>query len=379
MADAAGKPIPISRLMLHHIVFLNLARRDNTCGSFTNWDSLTKLPAAERFYGGGEERSKMILPPGYGYRVRPSDPWILNYMFMNHRNRVDKAYIKYRITYDTDPSLKAVKPYWLDVKNCLADPVFDVPGGGRRGSTFRKSPRSRSPRPAGWSRAAGTCTAGRRTCGAPRRLRQRRIYSSKPTWGSSRHPFYRVRPILHEPGPINMTGFNSAKGIPVAAGERLRLDASYDNRYVHTRVMGISVAYLAPDDSVTAKCGATAGRHGRVPPAGGQAQTPRFKVPIVGMRRGRARDISAPPGGACACAAAPPSASATFLQEAERGRHPGRAAALALHGPDAAQRDGGQRAARLLVDEPLERPRLQDAAVEAGHVPALLRPAPREA
>ena len=297
VADASGKPIPISRLMLHHIVFLNLARRDNTCGSFTSWNSLTQLPAAERLYGGGEERSKLLLPPGYGYRVRPNDPWALNYMFMNHRNRTDRAYIKYRITYDTDPSLKAVKPYWLDVKNCLSDPVFDVPGGGRRGSTYRKSASFTFPEAgrlvAGGGHVHGGAkdlTVRRADCG------NRAIHRSKPTWGSSRHPFYRVRPILHEPGPVNMTGFNSAKGVPVAAGERLRLDANYDNRYVHTRVMGISVAYLAPDATVTDKCGPQPDDMVASPRPEGRTQTPRFKVPIVGLRRGRARDISAPPG-----------------------------------------------------------------------------------
>ena len=297
VADAAGNPIPISRLMLHHIVFLNLARKDNTCGSFTNWDSATKLPGAERFYGGGEERIKVTFPPGYGYRVRPSDPWALNYMFMNHRNRTDRGYIKYRMTYDTDPTLKEVKPYWLDVKNCLADPVFDVPGGGKRGSTYRKSATFTFPE------AGRLVAGGGHVHGGAKNLRVSRadcgnseIHSSMPTWGPRRHPFYNVRPILHEPGPINMTGFTSAKGVPVAAGERLRLDANYDNQFVHTRVMGINVVYLAPDASVREKCGAMPDDLAVTPRPTGRQLSPRFKVPIVGIRGGRARDIKAPPG-----------------------------------------------------------------------------------
>src|SRR5436190_1199226 len=67
---ADAKPVPISRLMLHHIVFVNLSRRDGTCGSYTSFDSISKLPAAERFYAAGEERAKMALPSGYGYRRR---------------------------------------------------------------------------------------------------------------------------------------------------------------------------------------------------------------------------------------------------------------------------------------------------------------------
>src|SRR3954447_24697830 len=34
IVDDNGDPLPIQRLMLHHIVFLNLAHRDSTCNSF---------------------------------------------------------------------------------------------------------------------------------------------------------------------------------------------------------------------------------------------------------------------------------------------------------------------------------------------------------
>jgi plastocyanin len=94
-----------------------------------------------------------------------------------------------------------------------------------------------------------------------------------------------------------MSGFNTQKGIPVAKGERLRLDANYDDSLVHTRVMGIMIAYLAPDSTVHSACGA--------PPSDlvnlrstkpGRTRTPRFRVPIVGLRHGIARSISKPAG-----------------------------------------------------------------------------------
>jgi hypothetical protein len=37
--DVTGEPVPISRLMLHHIVFVNVNRRDNTCNGFRGFDS----------------------------------------------------------------------------------------------------------------------------------------------------------------------------------------------------------------------------------------------------------------------------------------------------------------------------------------------------
>jgi plastocyanin len=121
--------------------------------------------------------------------------------------------------------------------------------------------------------------------------------TSDPTWGLPGHPFYNVKPVLHEPGPIHMTGFGSAKGFPVARGQRLRLTARYDNELPHTRVMGIAMAYVAPDESAPG-CGerpddvfvARSAEPGRSAP-------PRYKVPLTGLgRNGRARTIKAPPG-----------------------------------------------------------------------------------
>lgn len=292
-----AKHVPIRRLMLHHIVFVNLTKRDGTCGNFTNFDSVSKLPGAERFYARGEEGAQLQLPRGYGYKFAPGRPWGLTYMFMNHRRTLDKAWIRYRLTYETTPQTE-VKPYWLDVRNCLADPVFNVPGGGKRGSTYRRSTTWTAPEAgrlvAGGGHVHGgakNLTLTRKDCGGSR------IYRSRPLWGNPSHPFYHVRPILHEPGPIATSGFNTQTGIPVAKGERLRLDANYDNALVHTRVMGIMIAYMAPDSSVRSGCGPLpSDLVDYRPNLPGRTKTPRFKVPIVGIRNGVARSISAPRG-----------------------------------------------------------------------------------
>jgi plastocyanin len=294
---ANAKPVPISRLMLHHIVFVNLARRDGTCGGFTGFDSASRLPGAERFFARGEEGAQMVLPSGYGYRFSPGEPWALTYMFMNHRRTVDTAYVRYSITWETTPQTE-VKPYWLDVKNCLSDPVFDVPGGGRRGSTFRRSATWKAPESGRLVAGGGHVHGGAKNLTLRRRdCSGQRLYTSRPLWGNRDHPFYNVRPILHEPGPIFMSGFNSQAGIPVTKGERLRLDANYENRYLHTRVMGIMLVYMAPDASVRTRCAPVPGDlvdfRLRAP---GRTKTPRFRVPIVGIRNGVARSISKPRG-----------------------------------------------------------------------------------
>ena len=304
VVDAKGRPIPINRLMLHHIVFSNLgptigSKRDGTCGNFTLLNSRSTVPGvAERFYAAGEERAKLRLPPGYGYQIGAGDKWGMTWMLMNHRKTVDTAYIQYRVTYDTQPKTP-VTPYWLDIENCKADPVFDIPGGKKKGATTRRSSVWNVP-------ASGRIVAGGgHVHGGAKQLDLKRtgpgctMYSSKPTWGGPKHPFYNVKPVLHEPGPINMSGFTSAAGMPVRQGERLRLDADYDGELMHTRVMGIFILFLAPDAAApaTRSCAPPADLRNWTTSERGRKKPPRFTVPLIGLDgKGKAREIKAPRG-----------------------------------------------------------------------------------
>jgi plastocyanin len=220
-------------------------------------------------------------------------------MVMNHKAAPDQAYIRYHMTIDTDPAIHAVHPYWFDVRNCRADPVYSVPGTGGPASTHTKTADFTIPE------SGRIVSGGGHVHGGAKRLELtepdcsgREVARSEPTWGMPDHPYYQVRPILHEPGPFNMTEFKTAQGIPVAAGEKLRLSSLYDNSQVHTRVMGIMIVYLAPDASVTQACGALPsdttilqtnepGREGPIP----------FKIPLNGIdKHGNAVPIKAPPG-----------------------------------------------------------------------------------
>jgi len=237
-----GKVVPIQRIMLHHIVFSNR-------GSGAQ-------PKSQAFYGDGEERARMDLPKGYGYPIARDDRWTFVSMLMNHRDRPDKVYIRYRMTLDRNPRLHPVVPVAWDTSHGRQGLVFDVPGGGAPGSIDQRSATHTSPVSgrivAGLGHVHGgakSLTLSEPTCG------NRRIYVSRPTWGLPSHPFYHVRPVLHEPGPIHMSLLQSAKGIPVVAGQPLTLTSRYDNQYPHVRAMGLMLAYVASDPRVTAPCG----------------------------------------------------------------------------------------------------------------------------
>jgi plastocyanin len=336
--DVTGDQVPIQRLMLHHIVFTNLAKQDTTCAGkgylgFDGRKDFGQTFAPQRFYAAGEERAKLSLPPGYGYKAKASDPWAVVAMVMNHRSSSDHAFIHYEVTVDPTDSLTPVTPYWFDVRDCRADPIYNVPGVAptvkkpKKGKGTKASAASKHKKGHGKKgkkrkkkRTAAPTTdetedvvfheSGRLIAGAghvhggaiKETLTQpdcnnRQVAESDPTWGLPDHPFYNVKPILHEPGPINMSAYSDTTGLPVNAGETLRLNSIYDDSQPHVRVMGIMIAYFAPDPSVTQNCGPIPnwtilktnqpGRSGPIP----------FTIPLTGLdANGQATVINAPPG-----------------------------------------------------------------------------------
>lgn len=239
-----GKTVPISRIMLHHIVFANLG------------PNFSHVNTPEPFYGDGEERAKMDLPAGYGYPITKNDAWGWVWMLMNHKPTSDSVYIRYKMEIVTGETRKSVIPMVWDTSHGRQARVFDVPGGGVAGSLDVRTDTQTAPVSGRLVAGLGHVHGGaydlalsEPDCGG------RTIYRSSPTWGLASNAFYKVRPVLHEPGPINMTQFKSATGIPVKAGERLTATSRYDNVRPHTRSMGLLLAYLSPDSSVAANCG----------------------------------------------------------------------------------------------------------------------------
>lgn len=302
-----GTQVPINRVMLHHIVFAKLGVPHPTCQTLTAFDEKTKLPGAgEPMYAAGEERQVLALPEGYGYPMSSNNPLYMVWMLMNHRGVKDDVMIRYTITYEDDPAaanMKPVRPLWMDVVNCKADPVYDIPGGGKAGSVHERKYDLTVPESGRIVAGGGHVHGG----GIETEISQpacsnREIMTSRPAWGMPDHPFYTVRPILHEPGPISMSGWLSQQGFPVKAGQKIRLTSRYDNERPHVRVMGINMVYLAPDPGVTEDCAPPPTDAVNVQPAELRGEefrtkTPKFTVPLTGVNsKGKAVSISRPPG-----------------------------------------------------------------------------------
>jgi hypothetical protein len=228
-------------VMIHHIVLHAPGAKWGNQGN-----------CAAQFFAMGEENQEMPKLGDYGLaNMTPSGQapnWLLTHMLMNHRSYPFKVFIRTKITYSDTPKTE-VTPLWIDTAGCNIDPVYTVPGDGPKGSNHVDNHIYTVPEDGRIIGAQGHLHGGGKyqtltnTSCDNRRLIRSQAYYAFPD-----HIFYRVRPILHEPSPVSMSRTASETGIPVSAGDRLRLRAVYDNYLPHTRVMSIMMVYLAPGD-----------------------------------------------------------------------------------------------------------------------------------
>ena len=130
LKTASGAIPPTFKLHLHHGVWLNTGAQDAT---------VPVLP--ERFFASGEEKTRFNIPAPYGYPVKASDHWIINYMIHDLTNKPYTVYLTYDVDFVPLHSklgrrMKPVKPVWMDVENRHAYPVFDVLRGSGTGGKF---------------------------------------------------------------------------------------------------------------------------------------------------------------------------------------------------------------------------------------------------
>jgi plastocyanin len=79
----------------------------------------------------GEEKTILQMPPGFGWRSRPTDSWLLNDMIHDLVGSPASVYIVWRIDFvpDTAPaaaSMHTVQTQWMDVAGTRIYPVYDA-------------------------------------------------------------------------------------------------------------------------------------------------------------------------------------------------------------------------------------------------------------
>ncbi len=212
LVDASGAVIPQQITMLHHLVFTNGGpddrRGDPACPLKTT---------RERFWGTSEELRPMTLPPGYGYPTIPADQ--LARAADGHAPPRRRAGVLPRVPRDRRPAPGDPGQAVLAERRSRARPTRSgrCPATGRRRTGARA--RSRCPRRAGSSPPAATCTAARRrsTLSQPR-CKDRTLVRNLPAYAPAGDPLYKVRPLLHEPDPKNISWWQSATGWAITQG-----------------------------------------------------------------------------------------------------------------------------------------------------------------
>ena len=93
---------------------------------------------------------------------------------------------------------------------------YDVPGGGKPGSTFVDRSTWTVPFSARILSAASHHHGGATHQTLSARRATRTLMDASAYYGAADHPYNTIRPILHEPGPIANGTFHTAQGIPIA-------------------------------------------------------------------------------------------------------------------------------------------------------------------
>ena len=150
-------------------------------------------------FAAGEEKTEFTAPPGFGWRYKTSDRWLMNHMIHNLTPTEEKVYITYELDFipATSPAaagIQEIETAWLDVVGGLY-PVFDAKrgryGGDKQFTYPDEDPAApaqrlaRCPRTARSSARAATCTRAASTPTSSSRATGRPCRSSAPRRSTS--------------------------------------------------------------------------------------------------------------------------------------------------------------------------------------------------
>jgi hypothetical protein len=207
--------------MLHHFVLFNTSAHDVTCPTWP-----------QRFFASGNERTPMVLPAGYGYRVASSANWNMLVELMNMSMKAQHVHVQ--ITFYTMPTsahLHAVTPMWLDENECH-NSEYSIPAGRSDTAWNYKVPAaiagdivaiSGHVHDYGKHISVTDTTSGKLICNSRARYGQIAAYDK------------------------NIDSMSGCTGDPLAVihtGDTLRLNSYYNSPIAENNVMGIMMAYV---------------------------------------------------------------------------------------------------------------------------------------
>jgi hypothetical protein len=234
LVDARGNAVPGT--VLHHTAFWNTNRADFLCPN-----------KEEHIFGAGSEMTNWVEIPGYGYRVQKGDKIRIETMVHNPTDTsYEQVYLEVKIPYAEASSdsaatsaVKSVYPAWMDVRSC-GNSGYDLKAGKNENS------------------GSVTVKYNGILLGVGGHMHD---YATQITLedATRKEKVVTLDAKLDEKGQllsIPVVTFLDRGGYKFAAGDRLKITASYDNttgKALPAGAMGIVVGYFVPaDDSMMA-------------------------------------------------------------------------------------------------------------------------------
>jgi plastocyanin len=233
---ADGSVPPVDVIHLHHAVWL-----------------INFQPT----FAAGEEKTTVDLPSGFGWRYRPTDSWVLNYMIHNLTPQPDTVWITYDIDFIPADSPAAagitpVRTQWMDVQSGRAYPVFDVARGSGARGRFTYPDQAKSPYGSGPALNQWTVDRDGVLVGAAGHLHPGGLHTD--LWltrdGRKVHLFQSAAHYFEPAGAVSwdvaMTATSPDWRVAVKKGDVLSVSATYDSKRASWyEVMGISPVAIA--------------------------------------------------------------------------------------------------------------------------------------
>lgn len=242
LVDSAGEEIAHHDVHLHHAVWLNPTRRDLTCDSYDDG-----LPGYERFFASGKERTTVELPNGYGYywsnglaqpHTESAPYWGFVAMLDGGSGHAD-TFVELDIDFVPEgeaQDMTAIRPVWLDVRNCRSHPVYDVEEGSGQDGVHRESWTHELALGGRFVFLGGHLHDGGLTLQLDNVTSGSHLFTSEARYDWGDHPWFLT----------GMTTMSDPAGPTVAAGDELRLTAAYDSSTDRDDAMGIMLGALVP-------------------------------------------------------------------------------------------------------------------------------------
>jgi plastocyanin len=206
--------------------------------------------------------------------------------------------VQYTVKVEQDKHLTPVQAFWLRANGCGGGAGYYINGDGTPGSTTDAVYNWTVPYDMKLIAAGGHLHGGAKDMFLSQpRCGDRRLLDNKPSYAMPDNLYYRARPVLHEPGPIDTRWFLSGQGIQANKGETINLHGLYEATYPRTVMSVMHLYVVKAKPAADASCQPLPSDIRQVTkPIPTRADPPHEDIPLTGLdKSGHTFTITDPP------------------------------------------------------------------------------------